>query len=128
MGDNAVVFEDAKVTYPTLDPDSSGFNLGPLTMRIPANRLTIIHGQSGVGKSTILSAIVGQCQLEQGKLLKQRGTLALCSQNPWIMLGTVRDNITFLRPFERDRYAETIRFCCLEADLASFPGGDFAIL
>ncbi|PYH90746.1 P-loop containing nucleoside triphosphate hydrolase protein [Aspergillus ellipticus CBS 707.79] len=127
--DNIIEFQNAKLSYPSAeDGESLGFVLGPVTMSIPANKLTILHGASGCGKSTVLSAIVGQAEVIQGNLLRDGATMALCTQDPWIMLGTVRENITFLRPYESVRYQQVVRLCCLESDIASFPGGDLAMV
>ncbi|PYH43502.1 P-loop containing nucleoside triphosphate hydrolase protein, partial [Aspergillus saccharolyticus JOP 1030-1] len=126
---NMIQFQDAKVSYyGKADDSSNSFVLGPVTMGIPANKLTILHGASGSGKSTVLSAIGGQAEVIEGQLLRNSATMALCAQDPWIMLGTVRDNITFLRPYEPVRYRQVVRQCCLESDIASFPGGDLAIV
>ncbi|RAH86803.1 P-loop containing nucleoside triphosphate hydrolase protein [Aspergillus japonicus CBS 114.51] len=125
---NLIHFHDAKVSYPTADDSSTSFVLGPITMGIPAHKLTIIHGASGSGKSTVLAAIGGQAEVVEGQLLRKSATMALCTQDPWIMLGTVRDNITFLRSYEPVRYRQVVRLCCLESDIASFPGGDLAIV
>ncbi|PYI32209.1 P-loop containing nucleoside triphosphate hydrolase protein [Aspergillus indologenus CBS 114.80] len=125
---NLIHFHDAKVSYPTADDSSTSFVLGPITMGIPANKLTIIHGASGSGKSTVLAAIGGQAEVIEGQLLQKSATMALCTQDPWIMLGSVRDNITFLRSYEPVRYRHVVRLCCLESDIASFPGGDLAIV
>ncbi|RAH75053.1 P-loop containing nucleoside triphosphate hydrolase protein [Aspergillus aculeatinus CBS 121060] len=125
---NMIHFHDAKVSYPNADDSATSFVLGPITMGIPANKLTIIHGASGSGKSTVLAAIGGQAEVIEGQLLRNPATMALCTQDPWIMLGTVRDNITFLRSYEPVRYRQVVRLCCLESDIASFPGGDLAIV
>ncbi|OJJ94942.1 hypothetical protein ASPACDRAFT_64863 [Aspergillus aculeatus ATCC 16872] len=125
---NLIQFHDAKVSYPNADDSSTSFVLGPITMGIPANKLTIIHGASGSGKSTVLAAIGGQAEVIEGQLQRNSATMALCTQDPWIMLGTVRDNITFLRSYEPVRYRQVVRLCCLESDIASFPGGDLAIV
>lgn len=38
--------------------------------------------------------------------------------------ATVRDNITFGRPFEEERYWKAVHDACLEADLKMLPNGD----
>ncbi|CAN0319574.1 unnamed protein product, partial [Ectocarpus sp. 8 AP-2014] len=48
------------------------------------------------------------------------------AQNPWVMSGSVRENVLFGLPMDRERYREVLDACALGADLASIPGGDTA--
>ncbi|KAJ2771620.1 Multidrug resistance-associated protein 1 [Coemansia nantahalensis] len=43
---------------------------------------------------------------------------------PWIVSGTIRDNILFGSPFDLQHYTDVIEACELEADLACLPDGD----
>ena len=52
------------------------------------------------------------------------GTVAYCSQIPWIMAGSVRENITFGQPFNEELYTRVISSCALGVDLEQFPDGD----
>lgn len=54
------------------------------------------------------------------------GNLAYVSQNPWVMSGTLRENITFLKPYDESRYQRVIEACALVSDFALFPRGDQA--
>jgi ABC-type multidrug transport system fused ATPase/permease subunit len=45
-------------------------------------------------------------------------------QSPWILSGSIRDNITLGLPFQADRYDAVLDVCCLRADLALFAAGD----
>jgi hypothetical protein len=40
-----------------------------------------------------------------------------CCQDPWIQNATLRDNILMGLPYDEQRYADTVRVCCLEKDL-----------
>ena len=71
-----------------------------------------------------------------------RGSIAYCSQSPWIGLNepialsgqvpltcpavnaTLRDNILFGKPFDYTRYHEVIKACALEEDLKILMYGD----
>ena len=44
------------------------------------------------------------------------------------MAGTVRENITFGRQFDEERYQKVLSGCALDADIAQFPSGDQAEL
>lgn len=43
--------------------------------------------------------------------------LAACSES-------IKDNILFGSPFDRERYEATVKCCALESDLAIFEDGD----
>lgn len=53
-----------------------------------------------------------------------RGSVAYCSQVPWIMAASLRDNILFGLPLEEGRYKAVLAACALEQDLQDLPGGD----
>jgi ATP-binding cassette subfamily C (CFTR/MRP) protein 1 len=53
-----------------------------------------------------------------------RGTVAFCNQQPWIMGGTVRSNITFGCEVDEEFYQIVINACALKEDLAMLPDGD----
>ena len=50
--------------------------------------------------------------------------VSLCSQKPWILKGTVRENVTFGQEFDEDRYFESLLFSCLLEDLTYLHLGD----
>lgn len=52
------------------------------------------------------------------------GTVAYCAQVPWIVAGSVRDNILFGRPYEEAWYARVVVACALSDDLAALAAGD----
>lgn len=104
--------------------NSETFTLGPLTLSVPKNKLTIIVGPVGSGKSTLLSAIAGGLPSLNPASVRIRGTKALYTQDPWTYSATIRDNITFLTSYEENRYLETIRAACLEDDFSRLPQGD----
>ncbi|CAK4633872.1 unnamed protein product [Aphanomyces euteiches] len=52
------------------------------------------------------------------------GSVTYFSQQPWIQNASVRENILFGRPYDREKYRAVIDACALTKDLASFPAGD----
>ncbi|XP_075738557.1 multidrug resistance-associated protein 1 isoform X3 [Rhipicephalus microplus] len=52
------------------------------------------------------------------------GSVAYCPQQAWIQNASVKSNITFGQPFDRDRYEQVIEACALKQDLDILPGGD----
>uniref|UniRef100_A0A8D0PEG3 ATP-binding cassette sub-family C member 12 n=1 Tax=Sus scrofa TaxID=9823 RepID=A0A8D0PEG3_PIG len=82
-----------------------------------------ICGNVGSGKSSLIAALLGQMQLQQG-IVAVNGTLAYVSQQAWIFHGNVRENILFGEKYDHQRYQHTVRVCALQEDLSSLPYGD----
>ncbi|KAF2321524.1 hypothetical protein GH714_000277 [Hevea brasiliensis] len=56
------------------------------------------------------------------------GSLAYVPQVPWILSGTVRDNILFGKSYESKRYSDTLKACALDVDISLMAGGDMAYI
>ena len=122
--------DDQEAAQPLLQDqnESKKFSLGPITVSIPQDKLTIVTGPVGSGKSTILAAIAGSLPAEVASCLRLSGSKALYTQDPWVYSATVKENIIFLAPFDEQRYRDAIRKTCLEEDLTNFPQGDMTLI
>ncbi|KAJ2519372.1 hypothetical protein GGI11_002588 [Coemansia sp. RSA 2049] len=87
------------------------------TFEAKEEQIIAITGPVGAGKTTFIMAILGELELVSG-------SLAFVGQDPWIMGGTIRENILFGRAFERQRYNKIIHACCLESDFDQMEQGD----
>ncbi|VEU22972.1 DEKNAAC104181 [Brettanomyces naardenensis] len=85
--------------------------------------LNCFVGRVGAGKSSILQAILGDLHKTKGIVIT-RGTVAYVPQIPWIMNGTIKENILFGCRYEHDFYQKTLKACALALDLAVLPDGD----
>ena len=56
------------------------------------------------------------------------GTIAYCEQKAWIENKTIRDSITFGRPFNQEKYDTVIRSMQLTKDLEVLKAGDLTEL
>uniref|UniRef100_A0A8C1P4L9 ATP-binding cassette, sub-family C (CFTR/MRP), member 9 n=1 Tax=Cyprinus carpio TaxID=7962 RepID=A0A8C1P4L9_CYPCA len=128
-----------------------GSNLSTLTdinIRIPTGQLTMIVGQVGCGKSSLLLAMLGEMQTISGKVywsklpdyeiffdgsiryftgglhIKNRYSVAYAAQKSWLLNATVEENITFGSPFNKQRYKAVIDTCSLQPDIDLLPFGD----
>lgn len=54
--------------------------------------------------------------------------MSYASQEPWLFSGTVRSNILFGQPMNKERYNKVVRKCALERDFELFPYGDKTIV
>lgn len=97
--------------------------LSDVSVRAGPGELCVILGAVGSGKTSLLQGLLGELRTVGGAT-HQRGTVALCQQQPWIQAGSLRDNILFGTPFEGARYWAAVRACALEPDLQNLPYGD----
>uniref|UniRef100_A0A4X2KDD2 ATP binding cassette subfamily C member 8 n=1 Tax=Vombatus ursinus TaxID=29139 RepID=A0A4X2KDD2_VOMUR len=100
--------------------------LSNIAIRIPQGQLTMIVGQVGCGKSSLLLATLGEMQKISGEISwnRKRGPVAYASQKPWLLNATVEENITFESPFNKQRYKAVIDACSLQPDIDILPHGD----
>nr|XP_026495227.1 ATP-binding cassette sub-family C member Sur [Vanessa tameamea]XP_026495229.1 ATP-binding cassette sub-family C member Sur [Vanessa tameamea] len=96
---------------------------------IPPGKLIMLVGSSGSGKSLLLSAILGEMYQEKGEF----NTNVHCStwyagQPPWLLEGSIRDNILMNSSWCPKRYARVLRATGLRPDLQLLPEGDDTLL
>lgn len=90
---------------------------------MPRGSLVAIVGEVGSGKSSLLSAALGEMLKLEGSV-NVVGSRAFVPQQAWIQNLTLKDNVLFGNELNQDRYAEVIGACALEKDLEMLPGGD----
>jgi ATP-binding cassette subfamily C (CFTR/MRP) protein 1 len=103
------------------------FTIKNLTLSLKKGEILAIIGSFGSGKSSILRAILGDMETVSGSI-KVRGSIAYVPQTPWIMHGTVRDNILFGKAFDKAWYMRVVRACCLLADFRMLEEHDMTFL
>ncbi|XP_058067677.1 ABC transporter C family member 13 isoform X8 [Magnolia sinica] len=81
----------------------------------------------GSGKSSLLNSILGEMLLVHGSIYS-RGSIAYVSQVPWILSGTIRDNILFGKDYDAKRYADVLQACALDVDISLMVGGDLSYI
>lgn len=78
----------------TLRWNEGGFELRDLNLTVERGSLTAVVGIVGSGKSSLISAILGEMELVSGEVALE-GSVAYVAQQAWIRNETVRDNILF---------------------------------
>ncbi|KAG4168776.1 hypothetical protein ERO13_A12G045600v2 [Gossypium hirsutum] len=106
---------DLKAERPTL----SNINID-----VPVGSLFAIVGGTGEGKTSLISAILGELPPDANSSVIIRGTVAYVPQVSWIFNATVRDNILFGSSFQLERYWKTIDVTALQQDLHILPDHD----
>ncbi|XP_017202461.1 ATP-binding cassette sub-family C member 5 isoform X2 [Oryctolagus cuniculus] len=94
-----------------------------IDLEIQEGKLVGICGSVGSGKTSLISAILGQMTLLEGSIAIS-GTFAYVAQQAWILNATLRDNILFGKEFDEERYNSVLNSCCLRPDLAILPNSD----
>lgn len=125
--DMAVVLSDACCTWSSSDPSGLDLLLENVELRIPKGCMVAVTGEVGSGKSTLLNLILGEARLVRG-LVHQGGSTTYVAQVPWIMSGTIRDNILFGRPYDQQRYSDVLKACALNFDISLMIGSDMACI
>ncbi|CAH2351792.1 bile pigment transporter 1 [[Candida] railenensis] len=104
---------------------NSGFALSNINIFARKGQLTCVVGKVGSGKSAIFQALLGEMPHNDPKTeITISGSIAYCAQIPWILNGTVKENILFGCKYDPDFYSKTIDACELMSDFNSLPNGD----
>ncbi|KAF9236586.1 P-loop containing nucleoside triphosphate hydrolase protein [Melanogaster broomeanus] len=90
-----------------------------VNLSIRNGSLTAIVGNVGSGKSSLLSAIIGEMIRVSGDV-HCNGSIAYCAQQPWVQTTTIQDNILFGRPFNLQQLHKAIHTTCFNSDLVTF--------
>ncbi|CAG8610578.1 5509_t:CDS:2 [Acaulospora morrowiae] len=94
-----------------------------LNLKVKQGQVIAIVGDVGAGKSSILSAIIGQLRKENG-VCKIRGSISYVPHDAWLLNATLKDNILFGTAFDEKRYKEVLHICALDHDLGTLSYGD----
>lgn len=116
--DIAISFQNATFQFEENNPILKNINLD-----VKQGSFICITGPTGTGKSSLFKAICGELEKVSGSL-QVKGKIALCTQTPWLINKTIRENIIFGRPFNKDRYDQIIQLCQLEKDFSVLPHKD----
>uniref|UniRef100_A0A8D3DGD5 ABC-type glutathione-S-conjugate transporter n=1 Tax=Scophthalmus maximus TaxID=52904 RepID=A0A8D3DGD5_SCOMX len=132
--------EELKVDNVSKSPLSSGRNVvidngtfswsadGPpclkrINIHVPRGSLVAVVGHVGSGKSSLLSAMLGETEKRSGRVVV-KGSVAYVPQQAWIQNATVQDNVIFGREKLKTWYHRVLEACALLPDLDILPAGD----
>ncbi|KAH7105339.1 P-loop containing nucleoside triphosphate hydrolase protein [Auriculariales sp. MPI-PUGE-AT-0066] len=131
--------DSATVSSTTVTPGGSTkeqFSLRDISVIFPRGKITLVYGPTASGKSSLLSAILGEMKCLEGRVFLpkfpdhvdgQTGlkeSISFCAQQPWLENQTIRENILFGTPFDRKRYYQVLSACALIPDLKILEDGD----
>uniref|UniRef100_A0A8C9ZY76 ABC-type glutathione-S-conjugate transporter n=1 Tax=Sander lucioperca TaxID=283035 RepID=A0A8C9ZY76_SANLU len=94
-----------------------------ISIHVPRGALVAVVGHVGSGKSSLLSAMLGETEKRSGRVTI-KGSVAYVPQQAWIQNDTVQDNIIFGREKLKTWYHRVLEACALLPDLDILPAGD----
>ncbi|KAJ8734037.1 hypothetical protein PYW07_014588 [Mythimna separata] len=103
--------------------DDGPITLNQINLVVPKGKLCAIIGSVGSGKSSVLQLLLSELRSTNGRIYLS-GPLSYASQEPWLFVATVRQNILFGLPYNSKKYKEVVRVCALQKDFQQFPHGD----
>uniref|UniRef100_A0A8C5SKT9 ABC-type glutathione-S-conjugate transporter n=1 Tax=Laticauda laticaudata TaxID=8630 RepID=A0A8C5SKT9_LATLA len=115
----AVKFHEASFAW----NQDSDVTIKDITLEIAHGSLVAIVGSVGSGKSSLISAMLGEMENIKGHINIQ-GSMAYVPQQAWIQNATLKDNIIFGSSLDETRYQQVLEACALHPDLKLLPGGD----
>ncbi|KAH0624489.1 hypothetical protein JD844_031979, partial [Phrynosoma platyrhinos] len=98
-----------------------------ISFTVRQGELLIVVGPVGAGKSSLLSAVLGELSASKG-FIDTRGKIAYVSQQPWVFSGTVRSNILFGKEYHKDKYEKVLKACALKKDMEMLGDGDLTMI
>nr|XP_009665672.1 PREDICTED: multidrug resistance-associated protein 4 isoform X2 [Struthio camelus australis] len=101
--------------------------LQQLSFTVRRGELLAVIGPVGAGKSSLLSAVLGELPKDKG-LINVSGRIAYVSQQPWVFSGTVRSNILFDKEYEKEKYEKVLKACALKKDMELLANGDLTVI
>lgn len=97
--------------------------LRDINIQVREKEKLIIIGPVGSGKSSLLKAFVGIIPKNKGKVIRSKSSISYVPQFPWILHGTIEDNIVFGNLYDEQKLQTLLKITCLEKDIAAFPKG-----
>ena len=130
----AINMKDASFKWST---DEQNVCLQNISFEIPKQSLVAVVGQVGSGKSSLLSAILGEMEpflhksdanehpsKDDSCSVVVDGSIAYAAQQAWIQNATLKNNILFSKAVDESRYQKVIDACALIPDLEMLSAGD----
>ncbi|NXO19201.1 MRP1 protein, partial [Oriolus oriolus] len=117
--EGCIVVKNATFSWAKTDPPL----LNSINFTVPEGSLVAVVGQVGCGKSSLLSALLGEMDKKEGYVVV-KGSVAYVPQQAWVQNATLEDNILFGREMSESRYKCVIEACALLPDIEILPSGD----
>jgi ABC-type multidrug transport system fused ATPase/permease subunit len=120
-----VKFESASFQW---NATATHFTLSNVTLRLSRKQCCVILGPVGSGKTLLCHALIGEAIQVGGNAVVESHSIAYAAQEPFLLTGTVRDNIIFFRPFDEAKFRAVLDACQLWQDLEAYTDGEMTIV
>lgn len=146
IGESKIGFQNACFAWVEEDSEEEGstaFRMDDIDIQFHRDQLNVIAGPTGSGKTSLLMALLGEIPLLCGSVNlsgkhtkdsnKDPGTnlfesVAYCAQQPWLINGTIKENILFTSLWNQTRYQSVLEACALQTDLKALGNGDSTLV
>lgn len=99
--------------------------LTKINLTLQSTQITFVTGPVASGKSSLCKAILGDIPVALGevRIHSSLSSIAFCDQVPYLVSGTLRQNVVGNLSFDQTRYNEVIHAAALTEDVVSLPQG-----
>ena len=127
--ENAIDYQNCDFGIKGNQTEENKILLKDLNLLIKKGDLVTIIGETGTWKSCLINSILNNLELlnqdnPEIKYYYFSPNLSYASQDPWIMNGTIRDNIIFYSEFNEEKYNQVVNACQLDKDFNNFKHKD----
>eukprot|EP00361_Fabrea_salina_P002146 CAMPEP_0202430198 /NCGR_PEP_ID=MMETSP1345-20130828/3713_1 /ASSEMBLY_ACC=CAM_ASM_000843 /TAXON_ID=342563 /ORGANISM="Fabrea Fabrea salina" /LENGTH=1238 /DNA_ID=CAMNT_0049041617 /DNA_START=37 /DNA_END=3750 /DNA_ORIENTATION=- len=123
QGPGSICCEDASFAWeePSEDQtlllqEETKHTLTGLNFKVQQGEVVGVVGPVGCGKSALINALLQEIPLREGRM-SICNSVAVATEKPWLVSGSIKDNILMGKPYNHKLYWESIRCCALEKDI-----------
>ncbi|XP_037671061.1 multidrug resistance-associated protein 6 isoform X3 [Choloepus didactylus] len=117
-GEDCITVRDGTFAWAQKSPPC----LQRINLAVPQGCLLAVIGPVGAGKSSLLSALLGELAKVEGSV-SLRGPVAYVPQEAWVQNASVLENVCFRRELDRPWLERVLEACALGPDVGSLPAG-----
>lgn len=107
--------------------ESTENTLTNINLSVPGGTLLAIVGPVGAGKSSLLNVVLRELKIDAGAI-SIKGSVSYAAQEPWLFSSSVKQNILFGLPMDKEKYRKVVKCCALERDFELLPNGDRTLM
>ncbi|PYH44095.1 P-loop containing nucleoside triphosphate hydrolase protein [Aspergillus saccharolyticus JOP 1030-1] len=115
-----ISIRNATVKWSAAGPEA----LRAIDLDVHKGDIIAVMGPVSAGKTTLLESILGETVVEQGYIHALPVPTAYCTQVPWLVEGSVRENIVGPLALQPEWYHQVLWMCGVSEDLQALPKGD----
>jgi len=99
------------------------FEITVETLSIKKGEMVVVVGDNGSGKSSLLYSIVGEMSCSTSTRRAINGEVSFISQSPWIIPGSIQENIVFGLEFDEITLLRSLKLSQFYQDVSEMENG-----